>query len=281
MDAQRAQGAEQMDHNALEQLAQRVTALEAGQNAASRHSDGDLQNQLRGQAAQLQAQSGAVKNEQTKIQDITQRLEALEHAKKQKESDNQDEVLRRLDALEKEVKSSKAQNPTSNQTNNKTEVELQSVKTKLAKVQEELDAEKKTNAAMHAELQKLEGFELHKLEDTDKLKEEGIPATTTQSPPPAKLQVSASPPSSGDTKILDPNDFEKDLLKHASIPTAGTGTKENDDVDDSELGSADSDVDDASFLQFGHRHRAREESMRTEFHRKIRHGSYMHSSNTQ
>lgn len=273
MDAQRVQGEEQMDHNALEQLTQRVVALETSKSSTSSRSEDDfqkLQKQLRAQTTQMQAQGVTIKDEQAKIQELTKRLEVQEQAKSQNDDNKEAAMLRRLDALEKEVNSTKTQESASSAA----EVELKNVKTQLASVQAKLDAQTKTNAAMHAELQKLEGFELHKLptnmalEDKD---EEGLQqnkqtAPAAPRPPPSALPPPPGPP--GTSKILDPNDFETDLLKHA--PEADERPTKESDEDDS-----DSDADDASLLQFGHRQRVREEPIHTEFHRKIRHGSYL------
>lgn len=262
-----------IDHNALEQLTQRVVALETSKSSTSSRSEDDfqkLQKQLRAQTTQMQAQGVTIKDEQAKIQELTKRLEVQEQAKSQNDDNKEAAMLRRLDALEKEVNSTKTQESASSAA----EVELKNVKTQLASVQAKLDAQTKTNAAMHAELQKLEGFELHKLptnmalEDKD---EEGLQqnkqtAPAAPRPPPSALPPPPGPP--GTSKILDPNDFETDLLKHA--PEADERPTKESDEDDS-----DSDADDASLLQFGHRQRVREEPIHTEFHRKIRHGSYL------
>ena len=80
MDAQRVQGEEQLDHNALEQLTQRVVALETSKSSTSSRSEDDfqkLQKQLRAQTTQMQAQGVTIKDEQAKIQELTKRLEVL------------------------------------------------------------------------------------------------------------------------------------------------------------------------------------------------------------
>merc|ERR1712224_977075 len=74
MAQQQIQIAEQMDRSAVEQLAKRVAALEAGQNGASHNDDADLQIQVQAETDQVKAQNTAVKDEETQIQEIIKRL---------------------------------------------------------------------------------------------------------------------------------------------------------------------------------------------------------------
>lgn len=165
MVQQQMQVQEQMDHNTLEQLAKRMSALEAGKNAAGHQDDAHLESQLQAETTQVEAQNGAVKEQATKTQDIMTRLETLEKAQKQKQEDKQTgilahdkkrdekdaEMLRRLEAVEQKLKSS----PRQDSTNNRTEVALKDIQSQLASMKEELDATKEENAELRAEVQKL------------------------------------------------------------------------------------------------------------------------------
>lgn len=234
---QQVEVAEQTNHNAVDQLAKRVATLEAGQNSAGQRSNGEIRSQLQAESAQVQAQNAAVKDQASKIQAILHRVEALE--KNQKKSDtgatgNTGGSTSKQDELDNIIirRLDKLDKKVKERDSASSQTEHEMKDLKL-----ELKNVREELSAMKSVNAGLH-TELQNLKASSNLKQPPPPpqTKTTQNPPPAP----PAPPSQSETQDSDEDESQE--------------------------------ADDASFLQFGHRHR--EVSMRTEFHRKIRHGKH-------